>query len=282
MTKKILLTGSRGFIGSNLRKKLENCGYEVIPYTKDDFNCNRGVVYYDQQLFAIIHAGAELKYEKSMFESNVEYTQSIIRCAALHKCKLIYIGSSSEYGAINDIRNESMSCNPVDYYGFTKYIGTQLVIDASKRLNLDACVIRPFSVYGPGEQNHKFIPQLYDSFIENKEFTIYNGAHDWVYIDDFVRGVILTLEYVHVKGEIINLGSGISITNFNVVTTFEEAAGSKVNFKLKSEKYHKYDVDIWQADISKADKLLGWQPKISLREGLYKYITHRWFQEDLG
>jgi nucleoside-diphosphate-sugar epimerase len=269
---KILLTGSTGFIGRHLLLRLTAEGHTVLCSRRGD---NVYASFEAGHPEVIIHCAGEVKNSNKMFESNVDLTYQLLLCAKHFDsgyCKFISLGSSSEYGPTNEIRTESMLCHPSDLYETTKLAATVLC-QGYAAMGVDACVVRPFSVYGSGLQTNRFMSVLYRSFLGGDPIDLHPGAHDWIYIDDFIQGVMTLLSQPSqvTKRQIFNLGTGISTPNKEIVWLFERLLDTKANVHYTDIKSHSYDVKNWQADISKM-KILGWEPRVTLEEGIKRFI----------
>ncbi len=280
----ILLTGAQGFVGRHLKKRLESEGHIVFAPSRLGLAVtispvNHAEIYFD----AIINCAAELTDESKMYESNYLLIHRLLNFARDHKVgKFIQIGSSSEYGKTNKTRREDMDCVPTNKYETTKLDATWLCQDYALINGMDIVIARPFSLYGDGDKPRKLIPTLYRSYLEHTPINLHPGSHDFLWIDEFVDGLILLLNAPkHVtQGQIFNFGSGISSTNEQVVSGLEAALGAKLDIRRQSGRYHAHDVDNWVADISKARNVLGWTPKISLNAGLKEYVMREWFAAD--
>lgn len=288
MSKTILLTGANGFIAGHIKTRLLELGYKVIEFTRAD---NSHIYSFRATgIDTIINCAAELSRESEMFDSNVKLVNNLLDFSQKERiAKFIQIGSSSETGPTDSPRKEDTFCSPTTIYEATKLAGTVLCLAYAKAYDMDICVARPFSIYGPGETPRKFIPQLWEALINGKIFELYPGGHDFIFIDDFVDGIIALLDAPQetTKGQIFNFGSGRSFSNAEVLGVFQELAsemllGRTVTFHLNGKPYRPYDVENWQADITKSMTRLNWKPKTSLKEGLKKYIYWAWFQSDLG
>lgn len=273
----ILLTGSQGFVGTHLFKRLINAGHQVICLGRDSKPAGKPDV--------IINCAAELTDESKMDESNCILVGRLLEFARLNGVsKFIQIGSSSEYGSTNEARREDMVCLPISVYEQTKYLATEMCLVYSDIHDLDVCVARPFSLYGPGDKPRKLIPKLYQSHLDHKSIELYEGGHDWTYIDDFIYGLMILLNAPRelTKGDIINFGTGVSSTNHQTVAALESALGSGLDVRWQEGRYNKHDVDNWVADISKARTKYGWNPRFSLEGGMKAFVMTEWFKQDKG
>jgi UDP-glucuronate 4-epimerase len=275
----ILVTGHRGFVGSHLVRRLQSEDHTVVTIDRDN-------PYHDGPIDLIVNCAAELTDESKMFNSNVELViglLSIVR--ARPNIRMIQIGSSSEYGRINTIRKEDTVCIPSNVYEATKLAATALCQGYASRYDLDICIARPFSLYGPNDKPRKLIPTLYRSLIDHRQIDVYPAEHDWLYIDDFIDGLLSLINAPRetTKGQIFNFGTGVSSSNRQVVEAIELAVGGKLNVVFKTDgRYHNHDVDNWVADASKARTVLGWQPRYDLAVGIQAFVMTEWFKGDKG
>jgi len=262
---KVFITGGSGFLGNNLFERLGDD--DVYLYERGEgFN---GLMSFGPDI--IIHAAGEIYQEGKMFNSNVKLTYLLLESSRMVKNlqAFIYIGTSSEYGRKTKPFKETDTLEPTNLYEATKGAGTLLTVAFAKQYGLPAVVARPFSLYGPGDPDFRFIPKAIQAAKAGWEFPLAPGVHDWIYVDDFITG-ILDLTVRCQPGEIYNFGSGVQSTNEEVLELIEEIVGRKTK-RVLVEKMKPYDSDCWVADISKAKKI-GWKPRFTLREGLVKLI----------
>jgi UDP-glucuronate 4-epimerase len=275
----IYVAGHRGFVGSHLVRRLQSEDHTVVTLDRDN-------PYHDGPIDLIVNCAAELTNEDRMFNSNIVLVDGLLSIVrARPNIRMIQIGSSSEYGRINTIRREDTVCIPSNVYEATKLAATALCQGYASRYDLDICVARPFSLYGPNDKPRKLIPTLYRSLIDHRQIDVYPGEHDWLYIDDFVDGLISLINAPRevTKGQIFNFGTGISSSNREVVEALEQAVGGKLNVVFKTDgRYHSHDVDNWVADASKARTILGWQPRYDLAVGIQAFVMTEWFKTDKG
>ena len=139
--------------------------------------------------------------------------------------------------------------------------------------NLPVIVLRLFLVYGEGQSEERFIPQVIKGCLENKTFPVSEGTQirDFCYVDDVIDGIIASLQSKEALGNIINIASGKPVEVKSVINTvLKLVGGGKPQFGLipfrKDENMSLY------ADINKAKKLLDWQPKVNISEGLSRTI----------
>jgi nucleoside-diphosphate-sugar epimerase len=268
---KIAISGSSGFIGSQLKDRFKG---ESIPrnslYCSNLDNLLEGVD-------TVIHCASygNMSWHEGneeIFDANVMSTFNILEsCKRMEVKNFIFLGSSSEYGEKKEPMKEEMLPEAKTLYGCTKVCGTYLTRHYSQYLN--TVTIRPFSVYGENEDSRRFIPTLVDSVLKDKHFTLYNGNHDWIHISDFVDAIAIVLKYMTVlNGLVINVGTGREISNDEVVQTLQTISGKAPVMSIAPKKVQ--DSNRWVADNSKI-KSLGWKQHISLYEGIKRVYDYR-------
>lgn len=267
---KILITGITGYVGSNLAAQCESLGYEVIPFHRGDHFWKIRA----EQPDAIFHCAAEIYKEQEMFSSNVDLTHYLLCAAEAANTKaFIYAGSSSEYGRKVNKITETDYLAPETWYEATKGCGSLLTLARP----VPAIVARPFSIYGKNEPYRRFIPLIYKAYQENTLLTVGPGVHDFIYIDDFVEGLLFCMERLlsgEVRKDVINFGSGVQTSNVELVELFEKIVGEKLNWKFDEQLRKGYDTNQWCCDTTYSASL-GWRAKTNLATGLENYIRFR-------
>jgi len=298
-----LVTGSAGFIGSHIAERLVNDGHHVVGVDcftdyyprwikernlqtllateKFDFvesnlleldlsKLLEGVDY-------VFHEAAQAGVRASWgadFEiytrNNVLATQRLLEAAKESKLKkFVYASSSSVYGDAKSYpTTEDMTPKPVSPYGVTKLAGEHLCMLYWKNFHVPTVALRYFTVYGPRQRPdmafHKFIKAI----LEGKPITIYGDGEqtrDFTFVADAVDANLLAMRSEQV-GEVFNIGGGSRITVNGVVRMLEEIIGKDASLKHIAKQ--KGDVRHTAADITKARKLLGYEPTFDLRKGL--------------
>lgn len=276
-----LITGASGFIGKNLCDHLRaqgDCKLIMTP-SRGFFD---GEYKHEIEKFNpdyIVHCAGEMYEEPLMYQSNVELTHNLLEATRKIDYKgFIYVGSSYEYlteDADKLIADENCTIDPYTIYQATKACGTLLCQAYARSYNKPIVVVRPFSVYGKGEKERRFFPTIYRCAISGELVTVHDGKHDFIYIDDVVRGIEIILSHENPKqGQVVNLGTGITSTNLDVVFAFMKAFERSINFKIaEPRKYLKgYDETELSADISYAKFRYGFLAAYSLERGVAKYV----------
>ncbi|MHA7877907.1 MAG: NAD-dependent epimerase/dehydratase family protein [Bacteroidota bacterium] len=200
--------------------------------------------------------------------------------------KVLYVSSSAVYPLHlqQDTKANALTESDINFqnlgqpdmtYGWSKLTGEYLAHIVAKHHNISVACVRPFSGYGVGQDNVYPIPSIVDRIIRKEDPVIVWGSgeqsRDFVYIEDFIDGCLLAIKNIS-DGRAINIGSGNPTTFKDVINILAKIAGYKPLIKPLLDK--PVGVQKRYANIHMAKKLLGWQPKIPLKEGLNKVYQH--------
>lgn len=275
---KVLITGSAGFIGSNL---LENYGDSGVPF---DLKNGQNILDYHQldevirenEIQEIYHLAAQAFVgpgEKDPYldvEINIKGTLNILEACRKHNLKLLYTSSGAVYGNTPVPQREDMQCLPGANYGISKLAAELYVRKYSLAYGLDARSIRFSSVYGPGRGPHGPVNAFIHRAIRGETLEIYgdgNQTRDLLYIIDAIDGLKTVMEHGD-PGQTYNLGSGEEHSVIEVamiVSAISNIPMMKVDIPILKT----FDVQRSFYDINKA-QALGFMPKTKLREGIEK------------
>lgn len=290
---KVVVTGGAGFIGTHLTDALVARGFEVhivdnYAGGKRDDRINAQASYHkidvrDYEKLAPIVAGAvyvfheaalprvqySIEHPLETFSVNVQGTASILRAAHEGGVKrVVYAASSSAYGDQAHLPLfEDIPASPKSPYGLQKYVGELMCKSWSEIYGLPTVSLRYFNVYGPRFDPHGPYALVIGKFLLQKSqgepLTITgDGTHtrDFTHVDDIVRANLLAVESTAVgKGEVINIGAGRDVS---VNDLAKLVGGPTVHIEPRLEPAHT------RADISRAKKLLGWEPCVKLEDGI--------------
>lgn len=311
-SKVILVTGHAGFIGSHLTRKLLALGYWVAgvdnynnfydPKIKeknvDAFRSHKNFQEYRLDILdlpklercfsaakpeIVIHLAARagvrpsLKNPELYRRVNIDGTKNLLDLAKKFSAsQFIFASSSSVYGDQKKAPfSETDTLSPVSPYAATKLEAEKLCRESG----LPMTVLRFFTVYGPAGRPD-MAPYLFTKKILSGEPIIRYGdgssSRDYTYIDDIVSGIIAAIGKTW-QFEIINLGNNHPVKLNDFIKIIEEITGKTA--KIIDQPRHPADVPQTYADITKAQKLLGWRPKTDLKTGLTKFIS--WYLQNL-
>ena len=269
----ILLTGANGFIGQHLFKMLKSYNYNVIGISKTGNNCIKcditkykklEKVISQNNIDMIIHLAAfissDKKYKIKIYNVNVKGTENLLKAGKKAKIKgFIYISSMSIYGKqIHTPVTEEHNKQPSDYYGKSKLEGEEICQKYKGKFNI--IILRFAGVFGHGK-NQGAVYNFVVNALKSKDLYVHNDGsqtHDFVYINDAVRSVILALRKIKkIKFDIFNIGSGMGISVKELANLIIKICNS--NSRLLFDKNNK-NKQKFLLDIHKAKKILNYKP----------------------
>ena len=192
----------------------------------------------------------------------------------------VHLGSSDEYGSLEAPQKETMREMPISPYSAAKAASAHLVQMLSRTEGFPGVVVRLFLVYGPGQDSRRFLPQVISGCLENRVFETSKGMQlrDFCFISDVVEAVLLSMVSGRARGSVINVASGRPVTIREVIEkVVSMVGGGKADFgKIP---YRTGENMALYADIGLARDILGWQPSVSLEEGLDRTIS--WYRRNI-
>ena len=280
MKEKVLITGAGGFIGSRLVEMIESQDMEVVKLDHKVLGLPEVLerVMTEVKPSIVFHLAAygNQHHQKDWAEvirANYLGTYNLLWASKDLELKaFVNTGSSSEYGTKMTQMKETDLPETKTIYGATKVGATFLGRAFAQEFDLPVVNIRPFSVYGPQEAETRFIPSVIRCALTGDSLSLSDGVHDWIFVDDFIRGMILVTESVdRLKGDVINIGTGTQYSNTQVVEIVEKLTGASIKVN-RVDKLRDFDTTLsWVADSTKL-RLLGWNPQESLESGIAKVI----------
>jgi UDP-glucuronate 4-epimerase len=309
---RILVTGGAGFIGSHLAERLLADGHEVAIL--DDFNDfydpqikRRNIagfardvavheidlrdanavhsVFKSEKFDAVAHLAARAGVRPSIaapqlyYDTNVNGTLHLLEAARDRGIeRFIFASSSSVYGICKQVpfSEDFHLTQTISPYAATKIAGEFLCSTYSHLYKMRVVALRFFTVYGarqrPDLAIHQFTKRI-DAGLPIDQFGDGTTRRDYTYIDDIIQGVVAALRYDGPLFEIFNLGESETIQLKELISAIEEALGKKARINQLSEQPG--DVPLTCADISKARRLLAYNPTTPLRVGLPQFVE--WF-----
>ena len=279
MTKRILITGSNGFIGRNLKSELQKKGYQV-----EDFNTEQGDIADTKleykNISHVFHlAGKSFvpdswKYPEEFKRVNVEGTRNVLEFCKENRVSLTFI-SSYVYGTPKMLPiNEMHPINAFNPYAESKILAEELCNFYIKEFQLPVAIIRPFNIYGKNQPEHFLIPEIIKQATDDSysQITLMDLApkRDYLYMDDFIKALILL--YEKDKQGIFNIGSGYSMSVQEIVDTIMAVSGRKKDVLSKSE-VRKNEVSDVVADITKITSETGWIPETTFSDGIRQILN---------
>jgi UDP-glucuronate 4-epimerase len=311
---RILVTGGAGFIGSHLVEKLLGAGHDVSIL--DDFNDyydpqikqenisalrsevavhevdlrdNGAVarVFQGQKFDVIAHLAARAGVRPSIenaqlyYDTNVNGTLHLLEAARRTGVeRFIFASSSSVYGMSKTVpfSEDQHLTQTISPYAATKIAGEFLCSTFSHLYQMRVVALRYFTVYGPRQRPDLAIHQFTKKIEAGQSIDQFGDGttrRDYTYIEDIIQGTMAALDYNERMFDIFNLGESETIQLKDLITAIEEALGKKAKINRLPEQPG--DVPLTCADISKAKRLLGYDPRTQLNDGLPRFIE--WFRQ---
>tara|TARA_B100000767_G_scaffold259105_1_gene268519 strand:- start:992 stop:1837 length:846 start_codon:yes stop_codon:yes gene_type:complete len=274
--KKILVTGSKGFVGRELLFKIKQKNYELIEIGNSKFTnlCDWEVVKKIPKVDVIIHLAAKsfvpdsFKNPLKFYNNNILSTLNILEKAKIDNSKVVFL-STYVYGNPSYLPiDERHKTEPLNPYTQSKLICEDLCSAYFRDFKVPITILRPFNIYGINQNKNFIIPTII-SQVNNKEINLNssNTKRDFIFISDIVDVIIKIVDLDSNLLNIYNLGSGQSVSIKEVVEKILKLTGSQANIKV-SNKIRKGEVIDTISDISKIKKDLNWQPKVFIDDGL--------------
>ena len=310
---KYLVTGCAGFIGWKVTEFLLEAGHTVVGV--DNINaaydtqvkqwrlkqlegvpnfqlhrsdiCDREALrpIFDTSYDAVINLAARAGVRQSVedpwvyVDTNVTGTLNLLElCREFEVKKFVLASTSSLYGANNPLpfSEEANTDQPLSPYAASKKGAESLCHSYHHLHGIDVTIFRFFTVYGPAGRPDMSAFRFVQWISEGRPVIVYGdgkqSSRDYTYLEDIARGVIAGLKPL--KYEVINLGSDSPIVLIDTIRLIEELVGKKA--ELSHQPFHPADVLATWADIRKAEKLLGWQPQVTFREGITALVE--WYE----
>lgn len=189
----------------------------------------------------------------------------------------VQVGSSDEYGSASAPQSEDLREMPISPYSLGKVASTHYVQMLNKTEGFPGVILRFFLVYGPGQDGHRFLPQIIKGCLKGERFEATKGEQlrDFCYVDDVVDAVIRAAFLSESKGHIINVASGMPVSIRNIIEKVVSIIGKGYPV-FGARPYRKGENMELYADIKKAEKVLDWEPTTQLEAGLLKTIE--WYR----
>ncbi len=240
----------------------------------------------------VVHFAAETHVTRSIFdnllffETDILGTQAVANAVVNHTRKVkrfIHISTSEVYGtAHDDLMGEEHPLMPMSPYASAKAGADRLVYSYWATYDIPAVIVRPFNNYGPHQHLEKAIPRFITSCLLDEPLTVHgdgSAERDWIFVEDHCRALdlIIHCELDKVKGQVINLGTGSSISIQNIAQSIVKAM-NKPESLITYISDRPGQVERHTAAIDKARTLLDWKPETSFERGLEKTI--QWYSEN--
>jgi UDP-glucose 4-epimerase len=302
---RVLVTGGGVFIGSNLVRGLLERGHDVRVLDNfstgnranlDEVEADIELVEGELRSYERVHAatrGVEIVFHQGALPSvprsvqdplttnavNVEGTVNLLLAARDEQVRrVVFASSSSVYGNSGTLpRREDAAPDPISPYAVAKLAAERYCVSASRVYPIEAVALRYFNVFGPRQDPHSqyaaVVPRFIAAIAAGEPVPIYGDgqqSRDFTYVANIVEANLLAAETDGVSGAILNVATGESATVDSLADTIGAILGKPVEKEYLPARAG--DVrDSW-ADVSEARRLLGFEPKIGLEEGLRRTV----------
>jgi nucleoside-diphosphate-sugar epimerase len=304
--KSVLITGATGFVGSNLLRRLLDINkYDIhviirqqsdiwrIKDILDKVNVHYGDLIDKEQLHNILkkaqpniiyHLAAYGSYPSQkevdvILQTNILGTWNLLQaCEQVNYSLFVNTGTSAEYGSKGFATKETDILEPNNYYAVSKAAQTLLCQHIARLEKRPICTLRLFTVYGPADERTRLVPQVISRCLKGEDLLLSSPetARDFVYVEDVVEAYLRVDRLSKLGGEIFNVGSGVQHTINDIVSEVMNLTNSKAVAKWGALPVRTWDTSTWVSDIAKIGRLLDWEPKHSLRDGLL--ATIQWYK----
>ena len=313
MKKKVLVTGSEGFIGSHLVEGLLRKNYNVtalvlynsfsdIGWLKNiKKNKKLKIVFGDLTSFDLIknisrncekifHLGAQIsipysyKSPDAFLNNNVKGTINILQAAKINRIKKVIVTSTSEvYGsAIYTPMDENHPLNAQSPYSASKISADKFSESFALSFDLPVIIARPFNNYGPRQSTRAIIPTIIRQLLSNSKINLgnINTSRDFVFVEDTVDAIIRLSNSKYKNAEVFNICSGKSIKVSEIVKLISKILQKKSEIIIESKRRRpkKSEVNLLLGSNKKIKNKIKWKQKTNLKVGLEKTI--KWFQKE--
>lgn len=311
--KKVLVTGADGFMGSHLTERLLELGAKPVALVratsavggyrlrnlvgvKDRIEiivgdvASRDILPLIQEnrpdiifhLAALAYVNHSFDHPFEVMRVNLHGTMCVLEAARRIDVERVVVTSSSEvYGpALHPAIDESHALAPTSPYAASKVAADRYAYCISRMSDLRVAIIRPFNTYGP-RHTYDVIPKFIEMLLRGQPPTIYGSgeqSRDFTYVTDMVEAFLYMGSGDKAVGEVVNFGSGVDVKVKDVAETILSLCGSSLEPVYLPVR--PAEVARLCCDNSKAKKLFGWEPKVSLGEGLKKNIA--WFKKHVS
>lgn len=303
-SKKVLVTGGLGFIGSNLVRELERRGHEawrcdlMHSWKPNYVRCDVGKYRQVEYLFEahdfdfVYHAAAEYgrwngeDYYENLWLTNAVGTKNLLRMQEKKKFRMIFFGSAEVYGDYDGVMSEDIMdkvpIKQMNDYAMTKWVNELQILNSASMFGTETVRVRLFNVYGPGEHYtpyRGFIPKFMYKALHDEPYTVYLGHKRTLeYVEDICRTLVNIMDNFE-HGEVYNLG-GDEQYDIKYISDIILKHLGKDDSKVTYKKAEPFTTRIKTPDSEKAKKDLGFRLTVQVEEGIQK--TVEWFKKLYG
>ena len=319
MKETILITGAAGFIGSHLVERFLRLGHELVGIDNfDDYyspaikqkNISASLgngnfkllegdirdqsflnkVFSSNNIGTVVHLAARAGVRPSIeqpvlyHDINVAGTVNLLEASRTFQVeRFVFSSSSSVYGCDNEVpfSEDARVDNPISPYAASKAAAEMFCHTYSQLYCVPVIVLRLFTVYGPRQRPEMAICRFVRMIDQQEEITVFGdgtASRDYTNINDIVAGIEAAITWRTDGFQICNLGYGRSVQLNQLVNMIEESLGKKARVRYLDSPPGEMPVTL--ADVSKAGAILGYEPRVSIEEGISRFV--QWYLNNGG
>jgi UDP-glucose 4-epimerase len=304
--KKILITGGAGFIGSSIIAEYQKFNHEIFVIDNLSFgnrefidipdNCFFNINIRDREKVNSVVSSVKPHYilhlaaihfipycNQHPFESsdiNITGTVNIIEAAKNVKEleRLMFASTAAVYPICDVAVNENVTPSPMDIYGVSKFAGEYICREFHLSTGIPVVVARFFNAFGPNETNPHLIPEIQKQVNEgNRKIKLGNltPKRDFIHTSDMATALRMLIDKSESGFDIFNLGRGEEYSVTEIVEAFERQLGEKIEIEVEETRVRKVERMHLLADIKKIKEFTGWNPLVSIDEGIRTLLNNR-------
>jgi nucleoside-diphosphate-sugar epimerase len=228
------------------------------------------------------HVGKSWSRVDECVQTNVQGTVNLLQALEQHGYqRVVSIGTSEIYGPGEVPFDEQDKVQPVSPYAVSKYAAECFCRMFHRNYGWPIVMLRPFNAYGPWQSPDRVIPEIVVRALRGQPLAMTAGTQtrEFNYVEDLVEGFVAAAQAPDVDGEIINLGNGEELSIRVLTTTVLDLMGNPITPRFGTLDARPTDIPRMAAATGKARALLGWEPTVSLPDGLKQTID--WYARQL-
>ena len=281
--KKVLITGSSGFLGQALVKKLKKLNCNVFEFSRKNKNniLQKKSFSKFKNIDTVFHLAAVVGYVnvtkniELAYKTNVLGTINVLEFCRRQKAKLLFPSTFVYAPPFDKKKKETDPAASTNFYTYSKYLGELYCQLFVEKYQVDTVIARTANAYGPNQPKQYIVPLLIESFKKKKALilTDADAKRDYLYIDDLANAYIALGKAKTKPGEVFNVSSGKSTSLLELVDIVRKITGLETKIDYK-QKLRKSEVSQSLFDNSKILKKINWKPEYSLKRGLEEIINN--------
>jgi nucleoside-diphosphate-sugar epimerase len=221
-----------------------------------------------------VRGAADGSHQRCLETNALGSATVLVAAARANVRRIVTVGSADEYGAEPAPQSEDLPLRPTSAYGISRAAGTQMALALFRDLPCPVVILRPFTIYGPGQPPTMFLSQAVRAAVSGTAFEMSAGTQrrDFVHVADVVQALMRAAGTPGLEGNVINIGSGTSRALADVARQVWTISGSSAELKIGARAAAASELYDTCADIGRARELLGWFPVVEFAAGLVEMI----------